>query len=64
MKNLGIFSNGCYTFRGVKVNNIIYGKVIKSRYDHIFEKGTYRMVNASTFTKISKDIWKLMEKMD
>jgi hypothetical protein len=64
MKNLGIYSNGCYTFRGVKINNIIYGRVIKSRYDHIFEKGTYRMVTADTFTKIPRKLWKVLEKMD
>ena len=64
MRNLGIFSNGYYTFRGVKVGNTIYGKVIKSRFEHIFETGTYRSVTADTFTKIPKGIWSWMEKMD
>ena len=50
--------------RGVKIDNVIYGKVIKSNFDHVYKTGSYRSVTADTFVRVPKKLWKIIEKMD
>ena len=64
MKNIGIYTNSCYTFRGVNVGGHIYGKVIGSRFSHVYRKGNYCSVPNTTFTKIPKPMWEMMKKMN
>lgn len=59
-----IYYSGCYALKGIKIGNTIYGKVIKSKHDHIFRKDSYRSVTATTFVRIPKRAWKLIRLMD